>query len=228
MEQMSGTNEKNFVLYLHITPSGKKYFGITGQKPEKRWRKGNGYSHNKHFVNAIEKYGWNSIAHIILADDLTKEDAYLFEQILIALYDTTDPNKGYNLTTGGDHFNHSETVKRRMSSKPVICLTTKRIFYGPRSAGRAIGIPHNRIIHVCKGRKKHAGRTADGTLLKWRYLNHNHNKIYHIVGGYYVDKEQMMKLLEDAFPTDGDFDFESWNMFDDVPEDSNYELEDII
>ena len=118
---MSGTNDKNFILYLHIAPSGKKYFGITGIKPEKRWNSGHGYKKNNHFWRAIEKYGWNNIRHIILADDLTKEDACLFEQICIALYDTMNPNKGYNNSSGGEYGakgckrNFTEEHRRKLS-----------------------------------------------------------------------------------------------------------------
>lgn len=113
---MSRTNEKNYILYLHISPSGKKYFGITGEKkPEYRWKNGNGYKDNQHFWKAIQKYGWNNIEHIILANDLTKEDACLFEQILIALYDTTNHNNGYNNSSGGEHGRHSEETKQKIS-----------------------------------------------------------------------------------------------------------------
>ena len=112
---MSEINDNNYVLYLHIAPSGKKYFGITGQKPKERWRNGQGYRTNQYFWRAIEKYGWNNIRHIILADDLTKDDACLFEQILIALYDTTNHNNGYNNSLGGEHGRHSEESKRKIS-----------------------------------------------------------------------------------------------------------------
>jgi group I intron endonuclease len=112
---MSGTNDNNNVLYLHITPSGKKYFGITSQKPKYRWNNGNGYKSNPHFWRAIEKYGWDNITHIILADDLIEEEADLFEKFLIAYYDSTDKNKGYNIASGGRrYFHHSEETLRKI------------------------------------------------------------------------------------------------------------------
>jgi hypothetical protein len=111
---MSGTNDNNYVLYLHIAPSGKKYFGITCQRPEQRWQNGYGYKKNDHFWKAIQKYGWDNITHIILADNLTKEDACLFEQILIAYYDTTNRENGYNKSLGGEHGRHSEETKRKI------------------------------------------------------------------------------------------------------------------
>lgn len=48
-------------LYMHICPNGKKYVGITIQEPNQRWRDGKGYCKNKHFYNAILKYGWDNI-----------------------------------------------------------------------------------------------------------------------------------------------------------------------
>jgi group I intron endonuclease len=104
----------NFVLYMHITPNNKKYFGITGLEVNKRWQNGRGYR-KQVFWRAIQKYGWENIGHYILADNLTKEEACFFEQVMIALYDTTNSNNGYNSTTGGEHFKHSEESKQKMS-----------------------------------------------------------------------------------------------------------------
>lgn len=64
-----------FVVYKHTTPNGKVYIGITGNEPRKRWNNGNGYRGNKHFWNAILKYGWDNIAHEILFDGLTQDQA---------------------------------------------------------------------------------------------------------------------------------------------------------
>ena len=33
----------NYTVYCHIFPNGKRYVGITKQKPEYRWDNGNGY-----------------------------------------------------------------------------------------------------------------------------------------------------------------------------------------
>ena len=105
----------NFVLYLHIAPNGKKYFGITGQEVNKRWQNGNGYK-KQVFWRAIQKYGWDNIGHYILADNLTKEEACFFEQVMIALYDTTNPNYGYNSSAGGEYNNNpSERTRQKMS-----------------------------------------------------------------------------------------------------------------
>lgn len=92
-----------FTVYMHINKvDGKKYVGITSKKkPEQRWANGKGYSVNRHFTNAINKYGWNNFEHEIIISGLSKEDACNLEQYLIALHDTNNPEKGYNLSIGG-------------------------------------------------------------------------------------------------------------------------------
>lgn len=93
-----------YVVYCHTNKiNGKRYIGITSRKPERRWRNGEGYSHNHHFYASIQKYGWHNFAHEILYSDLKKEDAWEIEKRLIAEYDTTNEQKGYNIGTGGEH-----------------------------------------------------------------------------------------------------------------------------
>lgn len=105
----------DYKLYLHTTPNGKMYFGITCQKVEVRWQNGRGYIGNDHFTKAINKYGWNNIEHLVLADNLTKEEACHYEEVLIAYFDTTNREKGYNHSSGGELNLHSEETKRKMS-----------------------------------------------------------------------------------------------------------------
>ena len=95
----------SWTVYRHITPSGKSYIGITSQKPEMRWRNGNGYKYTL-FGRAIEKYKWENIQHIIVSTDLTEKEAKWLENYLICYYRTyvgfKDDCKGYNLTLGGE------------------------------------------------------------------------------------------------------------------------------
>lgn len=97
--------EQCFKVYMHTSPNGKRYIGITRQEnPERRWgSSGCGYVDNKHFWRAIQKYGWNNFLHEVLFDGLTKEEAEQKEKELIAYYDSTDQTKGYNITAGGGY-----------------------------------------------------------------------------------------------------------------------------
>lgn len=97
-------DQQNYFVYMHINKiNGKKYIGITCQKPEYRWgKKGNKYKNNIHFYAAIQKYGWDNFEHIIYQSRLTKGQACGLEQQLILLFETNNPDKGYNFSGGGE------------------------------------------------------------------------------------------------------------------------------
>ena len=108
---------RNYKVYVHINKvNGKRYYGITCQKVERRWQNGKAYKDNKHFTRAINKYGWDNFEHIVLFDNLTKAEAELMEKFYIALYDTINQYKGYNISLGGDTgIKHSEETKKKLS-----------------------------------------------------------------------------------------------------------------
>jgi predicted GIY-YIG superfamily endonuclease len=91
---------KKWTVYLHITPNGKKYVGITGQKPSRRWQNGYGYA-SQYFKRAIKLYGWDNIQHIIVAENLTEKQAGEMEIKLIADYKSDQREYGYNIKSGG-------------------------------------------------------------------------------------------------------------------------------
>lgn len=91
-----------YTVYKHTAPGGKVYIGLTGKKPAYRWNNGEGYSNNSHFYRAIKLYGWENIQHEIIAEGLTLEQAAALEIELIAKYDSANPDKGYNSSTGGE------------------------------------------------------------------------------------------------------------------------------
>ena len=100
-EQIEEINN-TYCVYMHTTPSGKKYVGISKNKAMQRWDCGRGYQSNTHFFNAIMKYGWINIKHEILYENLSKQEAKNIEIELIKEYDLTNRAKGYNKSHGGD------------------------------------------------------------------------------------------------------------------------------
>lgn len=142
---------KLYCVYMHITPNGKKYVGVTGQKPIKRWKNGYGYVTHSHFYNAILKYGWDNIEHLIIAEGLSLYDAYKLEQQLIAQYNLTDREFGYNECIGGEGANgyhHTEEYKEKLRNRRIsdeqrkqISQTVKRRW----EEGVYNGIVYNRI-----------------------------------------------------------------------------------
>lgn len=102
MERRAKQYENNWCVYMHENRiNGKKYIGITSQKPTRRWQNGYGYRESARFFNAIQKYGWDAFRHEILFTDLTAEEAARKEVELIEKYQTLDEAKGYNLDPGG-------------------------------------------------------------------------------------------------------------------------------
>lgn len=111
---------KDYCVYMHTSPSGKRYIGITSQKPERRWRKnGEGYKDHVYFWRAIQKYGWDNFEHIILFDGLIKEEAEQKEIELIAYYNSNNEDYGYNLSSGGESgskgYKYTDEQRKRMS-----------------------------------------------------------------------------------------------------------------
>lgn len=99
---MESNEERKYCVYMHISPSGKRYIGITGVKPEKRWGNGKRYNGNPYLSRAIQKYGWDNFQHIILYKNLTKEEAEQLEIDLIAYYKSNQRDFGYNIENGGN------------------------------------------------------------------------------------------------------------------------------
>lgn len=65
---------KKWIVYVHIFPNGKLYFGITSKQPNARWEGGSGYGDNQPVMKAaIAKYGWENIEHEILFEGLSRE-----------------------------------------------------------------------------------------------------------------------------------------------------------
>ena len=89
--------QRNYKLYVHIIPDGRRYYGITKCKYlSNRWQKGEGYKNQPRFSEAIAQYGWNNIEQIILFNDLTEEEARELEHYFIQWYNTTNKNYGCN------------------------------------------------------------------------------------------------------------------------------------
>ena len=106
----------SYTVYKHTNvKNGKVYIGITNQPKEKRWANGKGYSHCRKFDNAIKKYGWDAFNHEVVKEGITKEEAVNLEQKLIADNNACDDKYGYNLTSGGEHYNHSDETRKVMS-----------------------------------------------------------------------------------------------------------------
>lgn len=176
----TGSKMDDFIVYMHINQiNGKKYVGIThySKNPNRRWSNGKGYFRNKHFTDAINRYGWENFKHIIIAEGLSKSAACDLERALIAKYNTQDKSCGYNITNGGEFFKHTDESKRLMSEnrkgkglhkfseehkrkmrenhaggsdlKKVRCIETNQVFESINAAARYINKNKKMISNCC-------------------------------------------------------------------------------
>lgn len=112
---MSENNRASVYVHINLI-NGKKYFGITTQNPpEKRWKNGNGYYNNAHFMSAVKKYGWTNFAHYVLYRNIPIAIAKNIEEMLIREHITHDPRFGYNKTLGGELEKHTKETREKLS-----------------------------------------------------------------------------------------------------------------
>ena len=113
---------KNYVVYCHTNKiNGKRYVGITSQRPERRWNNGKGYKASSRFYSAIKHYGWENFSHEILFMNMTRDEAIHKEKELISKWLLTNKNFGYNMTTGGENHSyygrrHSKETRQKISN----------------------------------------------------------------------------------------------------------------
>lgn len=108
--------EDKYCVYAHINKiNGKVYVGQS-KNITKRWHN-NGLEYQKcpYFWSAIQKYGWDNFEHIVLIDNLTKEQADEYEIFYINKYHSSYKENGYNIREGGSHGALSEVTKQKIS-----------------------------------------------------------------------------------------------------------------
>lgn len=89
----------NIVYKYENLVNGKLYIGRTSQTLSDRANGSGltGYKTSERFWNAICKYGPENFKGTILFENLTFEESVRIESELIKKYDTTNPEKGYNI-----------------------------------------------------------------------------------------------------------------------------------
>ena len=82
-----------------------------------------------------------------------------------------NPNYGNHKMAGKNNPNYGNTGIRNVLSVIVYCIEFKEIFYGAREAERLYGVEHSRLIKVCNGKRKSAGKHPEtGEPLHWLYV----------------------------------------------------------
>lgn len=195
---------KTYKVYIHLFPNNKRYIGVTTNPTYIRWVRGYGYKKQPHLYNAIKKYGWDNIEHIVYEVDTESEMFYL-ERYLISFYQTTNPKYGYNKSIGGDrgglgnHITewHKDRIRESNRTRTVSAETKLKISLSKK--GHRIG-PFTQE-HRDKLRESHIGKNKkyphilqydlNGNLIKkWdnvkdieKELGFKHFCIYSVIKG---------------------------------------------
>lgn len=162
------TTSKPYSIYIHKNKvNNKMYIGMTNRKLETRFGKeGKNYKNSIRFYNAIQKYGWENFEHILLLSGLSRQQAEEKEKEIIAKYNTTNNEFGYNISKGGTGGNNKKTLKIKKYDLEgnYICL-----YNSAAEAARDIGGNRACITHCCKAEKsKHKYKN-----FMWCYENEN-------------------------------------------------------
>ena len=180
-----------YKVYKYIFPDGRAYVGVT--KHSIQHRKDCGYQHNKPLSDAIKSTGWANIKKVIIADGLTRDDAFAMEKKIIKDDNLTNPSKGYNVSYGGsatfENLKHSEEFKKEISKRlkgrtysdetlermrkahekervPVVCISGTSVvakYESLHSAADAVRGYCSNISRACN-----SGRPYKGFL--WKFL----------------------------------------------------------
>lgn len=202
-----------YIVYCHITPSGKRYVGITSIGTRQRFANGKGYRTQTVFYRAIQKYGWNNIQHIVLLENLDYEHAKRYEQYFIALFKTNchrynNPSYGYNMDDGGGArqvgiYKLSEETKEKLSNTPYNDSRKTKINYFDlngnyigtantfNEAQKITGVRKENILKAVKKRIKSCGG------YQFRYFNEE--DIQKGIGERKVDRNDFTKYDEPIY-----------------------------
>lgn len=183
-----------YYVYQHINKiNGKRYIGITKQKPESRWGlNGINYKNSPYLYAAIQKYGWDNFEHEILFDNLTKEEACSKEIELIAYFNTQNKQYGYNIMEGGSAPSIPEEIRKIMSEKMRgnknglghICSEEKKQKISKAQKGRKLTAEHKAKLSKAKKGSHHVSpsietrkKISDSHIKRQVYCEEN-NTIY--------------------------------------------------
>lgn len=142
-----------YSVYMLIFPDEKRYVGLTRQKPEKRWRCGQGYRNQTLVYKAIQEAGgWENVKHEVVAENVSIEVGKEKEKELIKKYHTQDLEYGYNTKNGGQTFGEH--------SQEFLDSLHKRMKGNTYCVGREISQEHIRaLIEGQKSSTKHRKTT---------------------------------------------------------------------
>lgn len=163
---------KNYCIYYHQNKvNGKVYVGQTNRSLMDRFgQDGKKYSNNLEFWSDIKTFGWDNFDHLILLDNLNKEEADYYEDFFIKLFNSTESEFGYNHKGGGSAGFIPQYIRAKIANahagKPLSeehkakiragCIGINKGTPSPRKGQRVSDTHRQHIANANKG--KNVGR----------------------------------------------------------------------
>lgn len=115
--------------------NGKVYIGQTTRRggfDERYGKKWWENTHNQHLKKSVKKYGVENFEVTKVLKKCYKESTLNYwEAKYIKKYDSMNPSKGYNKTSGGDNYKLSEETKRKISCSGYPYILNKKDVKNP-------------------------------------------------------------------------------------------------
>jgi len=184
---MSKPKRYRGVIYKYTFPNGKVYIGQT-KNPRSRMAQHLSEktgARNVAFWRAYKKFGQYTYDEIEIIEETTAEalrDKLNFlEQLYIEQYQSTNPNHGYNLTSGGNVFVVNEEGRKHMSDartdkRPVLQYDLNGNFIAEyestiaaaKSIGTSAGSIRSCCIGIASGRKTKKVQIVKGYTFRFK------------------------------------------------------------
>lgn len=176
-------------IYKHTFPNGKIYIGQTKTKLSRRFMAGNGYNNCPLMSRAIAKYGWASVKTEVIHQNITTlEEANKLEQYYIELYNSNNPQIGYNISLGGGIINkcNDSRILELWNNGDTITTISQILLYDKHTISNYLQ-EHNISQEEIEKRKIKA--------ISQSHRINDYEKIYHLWQEKYT-YEEIMKILK--------------------------------
>lgn len=200
----------NYYVYIYWRLDINEPFYV-GMGHNNRWKELKKYNRNKYFMRIANKHPivCDIVIDNLTEEQAHGIECWLIHELVFEYgYSIDIPNnrsneKGCHLvnctwggegTSGLNPFENKteeemkEIIKKCIhygndnpSSRPVICLTTKKIFNTIKEASKYYNCNYGHIGACCRGERKSCGKLDNGEKLKWRYLEDFLNKCKYIL-----------------------------------------------
>lgn len=161
--------------------NGKVYIGQTTQRGGFDYRYGKLWwenTHNIHLKRAVEKYGVENFEVTkVLKKCYSETSLNKSESKYIKQYDSTNPSRGYNKTTGGDNHKLSEETVEKMRKNIKAARDNKKILraISVEEFDGVVNIHKSEWDNICKLDNEKLMKVAFILLISYKMYRHKYN-----------------------------------------------------